>query len=161
MAHFLYMTRHCHYTEGYIAEFEPDSDETDSFLSYTDSESEFGKEALPPTVHMCDDMEVEGGNVEGDDMAVGIFPAEEMEEEEEVNRPARCVRNIVESDDDGDIDAEVTPAQPPGTMVVFDELAPGGAINPCEFHTISLFCSRMPSVWNCHGFISIVACSHA
>ena len=92
-----------------------------------------------------------------------MFPAEEIEEEE-VARLARCVRNVVESDDDDDINAEGGPVQPPVTMVVFDELAPGDAINPCEFQIIiiiSLFCSQMSSVWNCHSFISIIAYYHA
>ena len=69
MAHFLHMTRHGYYKEGYIAEFEPDSDDTDSFLGYTDSELEFGEVVLPQTVHACDNMEVEGEDIEGDDMA--------------------------------------------------------------------------------------------
>ena len=158
------MTGHGYYSEGYGAEFEPDTDDTDSFLGYTDSESEFGEVVLPQTVYACDNMEVEGKDIGGDDMAAGMFPAEETDEEEEVARPARRVRNVVESDGDDDVNAEAGPVQPPGTMVVFDELAPGDAINQCEFQSIiiiSLFCSQMSSVWNCHGFILIIAYSHA
>ena len=58
MAHFLHMTRHRYYREGYIAEFEPDSDDTASFLGYTDSESEFGEVVLPRTVPACDNRDV-------------------------------------------------------------------------------------------------------
>ena len=92
-----------------------------------------------------------------------MFPAEETDEEEEVTRPAQRVRTVVDSDGDDDVNAEAGLVQSPGTMVVFDELAPGDAINPCEFQIermISLFCSQMSSVWNCHGFISIIAYSH-
>ena len=164
MAHFLRMTRHGYCSERYEAENEPDIDDTDSFMGDTDSESEFGEVVLSRTVHACDNMEVEGEDMGGDDMAAGMFPAEETDEEEEVARPARRVRNVVDSDGDEDVNAEAGPVKPPGTMVVFDELAPGDAINTCEFKIeiiISLFCSQMSSVWNCHSFISIIAYSHA
>ena len=77
-------------------------------------------------------MEVEGVPVGGDDVVAGMIPAEEeADDEEEVARPARRVRNVVDSDDDGDVAAG--PVHPPGTMAVFNELAPGDIINPCEF----------------------------
>ena len=41
------MTRHGYYCEGYEAEWDPDTDDTDSFMGYTDSESELGEEVLP------------------------------------------------------------------------------------------------------------------
>ena len=69
MAHFLYMTRHGYYREGYQAEWEPDTDDTDSFMGYTDSESEIGEEVLPRTVHECNIMEVEGKDIGADDIA--------------------------------------------------------------------------------------------
>ena len=39
MAHFLHMTRNCNYREGYEVESEPDTDDTDSYMVYSDSES--------------------------------------------------------------------------------------------------------------------------
>ena len=64
-----------------------------------------------------------------------MIPAEEEieedDEEEEVARPVRRVRNVGDSDDDGETAAR--PVHPPGTMAVFDELAPGDINNPCEF----------------------------
>ena len=54
MAHFLYMTRNGYYREGYQAESEPDTgDDSDLFMWYTDSKSEFGEEIFPRTVHVC------------------------------------------------------------------------------------------------------------
>ena len=138
MAHFLYMTRNGYYREGYQAEWEPDTDDTDSFMGYTDSESEFGEEVLPRTVHACNLMKVEGEDIGADDIAAGMFPAKETDDEEVV-RPTRHVRNVLDSDSggepaaNGDGGAEAGPVQPPGTMVVINELAPGDAINPCEF----------------------------
>ena len=138
MAHFLYQTRNGYYRDGYLAESEPDADDdSESFLGVTDSESEFGGEIYPRTVHACDRMEVEGEDVGGDDIAAGMVPAEGSDDDEVV-RPARHVRNVFDSDSDGepaneDGGAEVSAVQPPGTMVVFDELAPGDATNPCEF----------------------------
>ena len=99
---------------------------------------------LPQTVHNCGNMEVEGEEVGGDDIVAGMFPAEESDEED-IARPTRRVRNIVDSDSDEDGNAGAGPVHPPGTMVVFDELAPGDAINPCEFKiriTISLFAAK-------------------
>ena len=88
MAHFLHMTRNCYYREGYEVESEPDTDDTDSYMVYSDSESEYGEAVLPRTVHNCDDMEVEGVSVGGDDVVAGMIPAEEeADDEEEVTRP--------------------------------------------------------------------------
>ena len=47
MAHFLHMTRNCYYREGYEVESEPDTDDTDSHMVYSDSESEYGEAVLP------------------------------------------------------------------------------------------------------------------
>ena len=76
----------------------------------------------------------------GDDEAAGMFPAED---DDEVMRPRRLVRSIVPSDDEGDNDDggaddsfEVDSEHPPGTMAVFDEIAPVDANNPCEFSLI-------------------------
>ena len=137
MAHFLYQTRSGYYRDGYQAKSEPDSgDDSHSFLWVTDSELEFGGEIYPRTVHACDRMEVEGEDVGGDDIAAGMFPVEGCDDEEVV-RPARHVRNVFDSNSgepaNEDGGAEVGAVQPPGTMVVFDELAPGDATNPCEF----------------------------
>ena len=138
MAHFLYQTRNGYYRDGYQAESEPDADdESESLLWITDSESEFGGEIYPRTVHACNLMEVEGEDVGANDIAAGMFPAEDSDNYEVVH-PARHVRNVFDSDSDnepanGDGGAEVGAVQPPGTMVVFDELAPGDATNPCEF----------------------------
>ena len=57
--------------------------------------------------------------------------AEEETEEDEVARPVRRVRNVVDSNDDGETAAR--PVHPPGTMAVFDKLAPGDIVNQCEF----------------------------
>ena len=79
-----------------------------------------------------DGDDVDGDEVDEDDTAAGMIPAEEeTDEEDEVARPTRRVRNVVDSDDDGD--AAAGPVHPPGTMAVFDELAPGDIVNPCEF----------------------------
>ena len=75
MANFLYQTRNGYYHDGYQAESEPDADDdSESLLWITDSESEFGGEIYPRTVHACDRMEVEGQDVGGDDIAAGMFP---------------------------------------------------------------------------------------
>ena len=80
-------------------------------------------------------MEVEGQDAGDDDVAARMLPVEDSHKDEVV-RPRRHVRNVVNSDDEpinGDGDAEVGPVQPPGTIAVFDELAPEDAANPCEF----------------------------
>ena len=105
---------------------------------YTDSELEFREEIFPRTVHACNLMKVEGEDIGADDIAAGMFPAEETDDEE-VMRLTRHVRNVLDSNSDGepatddDGGAEAGAVQPPGTMVVFEELAPGDAINPCQF----------------------------
>ena len=109
MAHFLYMTRHGYYREGYQAEWEPDTDDTDSFIRCTDSESEIGEEVLPRTVHECNIMEVEGKDIGADDIAAGIFPAKETDDDE-VARPTRHVRKDLDSDSDEDGNAEAGPS---------------------------------------------------
>ena len=80
-----------------------------------------------------DDMEV--FDAEEDNAMAGMIPAEKESEEDddkdEVTRPARRVRNAVDSDDDGETAARAV--HPPGTMAVFDELAPRDIHNPCEF----------------------------
>ena len=79
-----------------------------------------------------DEDEVDGVKMDEDDAAAGMIPAEEeTDEEEKVARPTRRVRNVVDSDDDGDTAAG--PVHLPWTMAVFDELAPGDIVNPCEF----------------------------
>ena len=82
-----------------------------------------------------DEDEMDVFDVEEDDATAGMIPAEEEteedDEEDEVARPVRRVRNVVDSDDDGETAAR--PVHPPGTMAVFDELAPGDIVNPCEF----------------------------
>ena len=79
--------------------------------------------------------EMEVLDAEEDDAMAGMIPAEKESEEDddkdEVTRPARRVRNAVDSDDDGETAARAV--HPPGTMAVFDELAPGDIDNPCEF----------------------------
>ena len=50
------MTRNCCSPEGYVVEFEPDTDDTDSHMGYND-------------------MEVEGRAMDGDDTAAGMVPA--------------------------------------------------------------------------------------
>ena len=148
------MTRNCCSPEGYEVESEPDTDDTDSYMGYDDMEvegvpvdeddaaagmipveEETDSDADEPDT---DDMDygvwtVEYGEVVGgDDVVAGMIPAEEeTDKEDEVARPTRRVRNVVDSDDDGDVAAG--PVHPPGTMAVFDELAPGDIINPCEF----------------------------
>ena len=57
--------------------------------------------------------------------------AEDDGSDDEITRPARHLRNVVGSDDDGEVAARAV--HPPGTMAVFDELAPGDIDNPCEF----------------------------
>ena len=57
--------------------------------------------------------------------------SEEDDDEDEVAHPVRRVRNAVDSDDDGETAARAV--HPPGTMAVFDELAPRDIHNPCEF----------------------------
>ena len=80
-----------------------------------------------------DEMEVL--DAEEDDAPAGMILAEEESEEDdnddEVAHPVRRVRNAVDSDDDGETAARAV--HPPGTMAVFDELAPGDIDNPCEF----------------------------
>ena len=51
--------------------------------------------------------------------------------DDQVVRPTRHLRNVVGSDEDGE--ATVRATHPPGTMAVFDELAPADINNPCEF----------------------------
>ena len=69
--------------------------------------------------------DAEGGD-EGDD-----DDDEDDVGDDEITRPARHLRNVVGSDDDGEVTARAV--HPPGTMAVFDELAPGDIDNPCEF----------------------------
>ena len=80
-----------------------------------------------------DEMEVL--DAEEDDATAGMILAEdesdECDDDDEVARPVRRVRNVVDSDDDGEVAARAV--HPPGTMAVFDELAPGDIDNPCEF----------------------------
>ena len=67
-------------------------------------------------------------------MTAGMILAEdesECDDDDEITRPARHLRNVVGSDDDGEVAARAV--HPPGTMAVFDELAPGDIDNPCEF----------------------------
>ena len=82
-----------------------------------------------------DEDEVDGVDMDEDDATAGMIPAEEETEEEdeedEFARPVRRVRNVVDSNDVGETAAR--PVHPPGTMAVFDELAPGDIVNPCEF----------------------------
>ena len=82
-----------------------------------------------------DEDEMDVFDVEEDNATAGMITAEEETEEDddedEVARPVRRVRNVVVSDDDGETAAR--PVHPPGTMAVFDELAPGDIDNPCEF----------------------------
>ena len=85
---------------------------------------------------------MEGQDIGDDDGAAGMFPVEDSDNDEVV-RPGRHVRDVVDSDsddepDNGDGDAEVGPVQQPGTIAVFDELAPWDAVNPCEFSLPSL-----------------------
>ena len=61
---------------------------------------------------------------------------EDDDSDDEIIRPARHLRNVVGSDDDGEVTARA--AHPPGTMAVFDELAPGDIDNPCEFQIKTL-----------------------
>ena len=70
-------------------------------------------------------------DAEGDDEALNMFLAEEDDSDDEITRPARHLRNVVDSDDDGEVSTRAV--HPPGTMAVFDELAPGDIDNPCEF----------------------------
>ena len=70
-------------------------------------------------------------DAEGDDETAGMLLAEDDDYEDEITRPARHLRNVVDSDDDGEVAARAV--HPPGTMAVFDELAPGDIDNPCEF----------------------------
>ena len=70
-------------------------------------------------------------DAEGDDEAAGMLLAEDDDSDDEITRPARHLRNVVGSDDDGEVTARAV--HPPGTMAVFDELAPGDIDNPCEF----------------------------
>ena len=106
---------------------EPESDDMD--MDYGVWTVEYGEVVGGDDV---DGDEVDGVEMDEDDAAAGMIPAEEeTDEEDEVARPTRRVRNVVDSDEDGD--AAAGPVHPPGTMTVFDELAPGGIINPCEF----------------------------
>ena len=73
-------------------------------------------------------------DAEDDDVTAGMILAEdesECDDDDEIVRPARHVRNVVDSDDDGEVAARAV--HPPGTMAVFDELASGDIDNPCEF----------------------------
>ena len=74
-------------------------------------------------------------DAEEDDATAGMIPAEEESEEDdnedEVACPVRRVRDALDSDDDGETTARAV--HPPGTMAVFDKLAPGDIDNPCEF----------------------------
>ena len=121
---------------GHQAEAEPSDGDEESFLWIMDSGSEFGDEDYPRTNHASNRMEVDGHDAGGDDATAGMFPAEA---DDEVRRPRRHVRNIIASDDDGNDDgnaddsSQVDPEHPPGTMAVFDEIAPMDANNPCEF----------------------------
>ena len=80
-----------------------------------------------------DEMEVL--DAEKDDATAGMILAEnesdECDDDDEVARPVRRVRNVVDSDNDGEAAARAV--HPPGTMAVFDKLAPGDIDNPCEF----------------------------
>ncbi|MEL7196542.1 MAG: hypothetical protein AAFO96_29225, partial [Bacteroidota bacterium] len=51
--------------------------------------------------------------------------------DDQIARPVRHLRNVVGSDEDGEVTVRAT--HPPGTMAVFDELAPADINNPCEF----------------------------
>ena len=51
--------------------------------------------------------------------------------DDQIVRPVRHLRNVVGSDEDGEVTVRAT--HPPGTMAVFDELAPADINNPCEF----------------------------
>ena len=84
------------------------------------------------------EMEIVGvqegvSDAEDDDVTAGMILAEDESEcdDDEITRPARHLRNVVDSDDDGEVAARAV--HPPGTMAVFDELAPGDIDNPCEF----------------------------
>ena len=73
-------------------------------------------------------------DAEDDDVTAGMILAEdesECDDDDEITRPARHLRNVVGSDDDGEVTARAV--HPPGTMAVFDKLAPGDIDNPCEF----------------------------
>ena len=58
-----------------------------------------GGEVYPRTIHACNRIEVEGQDAGGDDVAVGMFPVEDSDNDEVV-RPRRHVRNVVGSDDE-------------------------------------------------------------
>ena len=84
-------------------------------------------------------MEVGGvwecvSDAEGDD---GGVKEEDGDSDDQIIRPLRHLRNVVGSDDDG---GEVTTraTHPPGTMAVFDELAPEDINSPCEFQIKAL-----------------------
>ena len=84
------------------------------------------------------EMEIVGveegvSDAEEDDATARMILAEdesECDDNDEIARPVRRVRNVVDSDDDGEVAARAV--HPPGTMAVFDELASGDIDNPCE-----------------------------
>ena len=82
-------------------------------------------ENAPAADEDCVDNGVKEEDGDGDD-----------DSDDQIIRPVRHLRNVVGSDDDGEVTARA--AHPPGTMAVFDELAPGDIDNPCEFQIKTL-----------------------
>ena len=80
----------------------------------------------------------DGDEDDGDADCVGNGVEEEDgDSDDQIIRPVRHLRNVVGSDDDG---GEVTTraTHPPGTMAVFDEIAPEDINSPCEFQIRAL-----------------------
>ena len=77
----------------------------------------------------------DGDENDGDDDE-GCVDNGDDDSDDQIVRPVRHLRNVVGSDDDGEVTARA--AHPPGTMAVFDELAPADIDNPCEFQIKTL-----------------------
>ena len=77
--------------------------------------------------------DVEGDGDDGDDDEGCV---DDDDSDDQIVRPVRHLRNVVGSDEDGEV--TVRAAHPPGTMAVFDELAPADINNPCEFQIKAL-----------------------
>ena len=118
-------------------ETEEEADSDGNYLDSDDTGIDYGVWTVEygEVVGDVDEDEMDVVDMEEDDATAGMIPAEEETEEDEdeyeVARPIMRVRNVVDSDDDGETAAR--PVHPPGTMAVFDELAPGDIVNPCEF----------------------------
>ena len=84
-----------------------------------------------------DDSTDDEGEEESEMEADGASGTEDGDSDDQIIRPLRHLRNVVGSDDDG---GEVTTraTHPPGTMAVFDEIAPEDINSPCEFQIKAL-----------------------